>query len=1076
MRFDQRSQFMAAANAVLTALGKPDRERVEAWLDSFESSWSEGQWRAFVPRLAELDPSLRLPALVETVKIDFERQGRTGRRVRLENYLQACPELWACEGAREDLARSEYGARQEFGGTHGLPALEQWLPRRLAQLQQFVDGAHGQSVASLETRLDNPTCQPTVSFEPQHAAVPAGEIVPEQFGRYRILKRLSEGGMGCVYLAHDPQFDREVALKVPKFTPDDPPEVRERFYREARAAATVDHPHLCPVYDVGELDGVPYLVMAYVQGKTLKEVMAGKSPPSARAAAGVVRKLALAMHEAHAKGVIHRDLKPANVKVNQRGEPVILDFGLAVRSQSQDVRLTQTGTVLGTPAYMPPEQVKGAVESIGPRSDVYSLGVVFYELLAGKLPHLATNVMDMVALILRQEPPLPSTHRPGLDPRLEEICMKAMAKKIDHRYRSMKEFADALTAYLKAPQQQPVGTSATQPVNDTVEQLFAGLAADPAPSHAYERVLRRRRRVPVWGWLALVLLPLTVLGVVIYVQTNHGTVRIEISDPKAKVTITVDGTVEVTNLDKPLRLKPGPHGLEVTGQDFETKTQEFTIKRGKNPAVRVTLVRKQIKVASSESDSTPPKPVKPDPGPQTLPKSSKGTVKSNYAVVPFNARDATAYQDRWAKLLAVPVEFTNSIGMKLVLIPPGKFTMGSPENETGRFTNESQVQVTLTQAYFLGRCEVTQGEWKTVMLTEPWKGESFVKEGRDYPATHVSWDDAIQFCRKLTDRERKAGRLPAGWEYALPTEAQWEYACRAGTTSRFSFGDDESKLGRYAWFTKNAGDAGEKYAHEVAQKLPNAFGLYDMHGNVWEWCRDWYGEKLPGGSDPVVTEKASYRVYRGGSWGNTAGYCRSAIRLRNFPSYRNDYLGFRVARVPAGQYPDPVPTPAKPSSVAPFRSSLVLLEVNGGKCVGVTTDSGICTVRAGGFTKIDVVSTDGKTRIEGKVGSRNPFPFCWVDAMDIDRLNSKKARLAPAGSHRKKQTATIAALVGGALKMEPGDVDENGMFHARQEFLGQQPGIIGVGPVFNAAGHCVGYGIRMDRGQPIKIYELKRKD
>ena len=178
--------------------------------------------------------------------------------------------------------------------------------------------------------------------------------------------------------------------------------------------------------------------------------------------------------------------------------------------------------------------------------------------------------------------------------------------------------------------------------------------------------------------------------------------------------------------------------------------------------------------------------------------------------------------------------FTNSIGIELIEIPAGKFTMGSPETEKDRYDHhEAQVSVTLTKSYGLGKTEVTQGQWKSVMGSEPWDGEDFVKADKECPATHVSWDDATEFCEELTKLEREAGKLKVDEEYRLPTEAQWEYACRAGTTTAFSFGDDESKLGEYAWWggvdlvaaAKGEAKAGpgnaarEQYAHKVGLSL-----------------------------------------------------------------------------------------------------------------------------------------------------------------------------------------------------------------------------------------------------------------
>ncbi len=246
----------------------------------------------------------------------------------------------------------------------------------------------------------------------------------------------------------------------------------------------------------------------------------------------------------------------------------------------------------------------------------------------------------------------------------------------------------------------------------------------------------------------------------------------------------------------------------------------------------------------------------------------------------------------------------NGLRMKLIWCPPGEFTMGSPTSEADRQNDERQVEVTLTNGFWLGKYEITQSEWKQVMATEPWQGQELTKEADDFPATFVNWDDAVEFCHKLTERERKAGRVPEGWEYTLPTEAQWERVCRAQTETSFSFGADESKLGEYAWFDDNTGKAGESYARQVGQKKPNPWGLHDMHGNVWEWCRDWYAVTRPRGRDPEVTEDGplglgqrlgSCRVLRGGGWSSSAGDCRSANRRWRGPSGRSFDQGFRVS-------------------------------------------------------------------------------------------------------------------------------------------------------------------------------------
>ncbi len=171
-----------------------------------------------------------------------------------------------------------------------------------------------------------------------------------------------------------------------------------------------------------------------------------------------------------------------------------------------------------------------------------------------------------------------------------------------------------------------------------------------------------------------------------------------------------------------------------------------------------------------------------------------------------------------------------------------------------------------------------------------------VREGADYPAVYVTWDDAREFCRRLTDAERRASRLPEEWAYRLPTEAEWEHACRAGSETRYCYGDDAGRLEWYGWFFRDSIDIDEAFAHRVGQKRPSRWRLHDMHGNVWEWCEDAYEKKLPGGTDPLVANPGESRVARGGGWGDRAAELRSASRYEFLRSHHHENsIGFRVA-------------------------------------------------------------------------------------------------------------------------------------------------------------------------------------
>lgn len=281
------------------------------------------------------------------------------------------------------------------------------------------------------------------------------------------------------------------------------------------------------------------------------------------------------------------------------------------------------------------------------------------------------------------------------------------------------------------------------------------------------------------------------------------------------------------------------------------------------------------------AESPPPPPLAESPPPPPL------------ASAPFDEAAAQQLQSAWAKHLKTEVEVTNSLGMKLMLIPPGEFQMGSPADEAEHSSDESQHHVRLTQPYYLGKFEVTQAEYEKVMGGNP---SRFTGDARR-PVETVSWHDAVEFCRRLSEREQKS--------YRLPTEAQWEYACRAGTTTAFHWGitsnGTESNVdGNYPYATMTKGTCLQRTT-TVGNYAQNKFGVYDMHGNVWEWCHDGYDADYYSRStaaDPHGPADGLSRVLRGGSWNDYARLTRSANRYRTTPDDRNATSGFRISRTP----------------------------------------------------------------------------------------------------------------------------------------------------------------------------------
>jgi formylglycine-generating enzyme required for sulfatase activity len=246
-----------------------------------------------------------------------------------------------------------------------------------------------------------------------------------------------------------------------------------------------------------------------------------------------------------------------------------------------------------------------------------------------------------------------------------------------------------------------------------------------------------------------------------------------------------------------------------------------------------------------------------------------------------------AEADRWvASMQGENAKLSAAIGIEMVAIPAGSFLMSSPPSEVGRLRDEGpQTKVTFSRPFWMSKYEVTQAEWRSVMPVN-----RSIFRGDRLPVENITWDEAMTFCQKLTAREWAAGRLPEGFVFTLPTEAQWEYACRAGRTGPYA-GD----LDAMAWYVANS----TSKTHEVGKKQPNVWGLHDMHGNVWEWCSDWYASGFPGGAvaDPTGPSTGTARVARGGGWYDVAVCSRSACRGYSSPDFRYGNLGLRLALV-----------------------------------------------------------------------------------------------------------------------------------------------------------------------------------
>ncbi len=413
--------------------------------------------------------------------------------------------------------------------------------------------------------------------------------MPERFDHFRVLKLLGQGGMGAVYLAEDTRLGREVALKTMRRELARKPEAKARFLREARLAAAVDHDHIVPIYHVGEADGVPFLAMPVLKGRSLDDLLKRTPKLSASQVVRLGRQIAEGLAAAHERGLIHRDVKPANIWIEPTGggRVKLLDFGLA-RLDAESQHLTQSGAIVGTPAYMAPEQAKG--EKVDARVDLYSLGVVLYRAATGRLPLSGNDTMSLLMALATETPRPACDVNPDVPQPLSTLIMRLLAKDRNERPASAREVIAAL-AEVEQSVQLPKAADATLPeLSQAAPGLQTTVELPPAAS------ARRSRFRLGWAMAAAVLLALLALGyffggTVIRYATNQGELVVEVDDPAVEVKIVQNGVVVQDKTSKrEFTLTAGKGQIEVLEKDgLKLATRQFELTRGGKTTVRVTF-------------------------------------------------------------------------------------------------------------------------------------------------------------------------------------------------------------------------------------------------------------------------------------------------------------------------------------------------------------------------------------------------------------------------------------------------------------------------------------------------------
>lgn len=680
-------------------------------------------------------------------------------------------------------------------------------------------------------------------------------------GSYEIIEVIGRGGMGVVLKARDPKLQRIVAIKVlaPEIAANKT--AKKRFEREAQAAAAVSHDHIVTIHAVDEFNGLPFIVMECIVGRTLQEKIEETGPLELKEILRIGMQAALGLAAAHKQGLVHRDIKPANILLQNGIQRVkITDFGLA--RATDDVGMTHTGQIAGTPMYMSPEQAQG--QKVDHLSDLFSLGSVLYTMCTGRPAFRAPNTVAVLRRVCDAEPRPILEVNSELPEWLVAIVNKLLSKKKEDRYQTAAEVAELLSDHLSRLQEPRTGQTVA-PSTASVTPVAHATDGSPSPVVPGGTIPPRTPRL---NWL------LASSGAAVMV--TFSIMIITITSKKGRMT-----EIEV----------PGDSKIE------NTTINDSRVAGGGNPA------------NATGWHGWPADAPKP-------------------AIAPFDAEQANQHQEAWAKYLGVPVEYTNTTDMNFRLIPPGEFMMGSTQAEIEVALKDAhpndqhwqrwiksenpQHRVILTRPFYLGATEVTQRVYESVMGKNPSHFShktTQVGNGADattLPVDSVSWNDAAEFCAVLSQRDnmqpfyRRNGEsvtLLKGNGYRLPSEAEWEYSCRAGTTTTFWNGNTAVGASNVGWFDSNSGGR----THVVGELAANPFGLFDVHGNVFEWCQDWLdtSHERRFTTDPALDPSGpaipfDMRVLRGGDWGRTVSHSRSSNRSGCETATHNSPPGLRV--------------------------------------------------------------------------------------------------------------------------------------------------------------------------------------
>ena len=748
-----------------------------------------------------------------------------------------------------------------------------------------------------------------------------------QGGKYEIVRYISSGGFGCTYKARHAMLNTTVAIKeffVKDYCNRDAStysisvatqgkaelieRLRKKFIEEAQAIFNMNHPNIVRVTDIFEENGTVYYVMDYIEGCSLASLIADKGRLGEKEALGYICQVADALGYVHSCNRLHLDVKPQNIMIDKNGKAVLIDFG--VSKQYDEVKGENTSTLLGcTPGYAPIEQSGNGVVRFYPSADIYALGATLYKALTGVTPvaaHLRASGEELDPLPAEITPAtcaaveaamkINKAHRPQSVAEFLKL-LENRAKSKDERAESKAASFDNTSSDRSCAVQTPFAPHGSRPASVVKAESFDNIGSDSSstPRGEVSRSDGGETELPKNKTASF----------------DDDETRVGINPPRPSVTPPFEKVGELSKTDSDDEATRINSSSTLRGEVSRSDGGEIELPKVKGESFDNTSSDKSCAVQTpfAPHGSRSASVVKTENGKSKLPLIIiilllsvilgvggyllfSGSGEENNDNI-SSTSSYTSNDDSNENM-----DFTvNGVSFKMVAVEGGTFQMGSNAGEE----DEKPVHDVTLSDYYIGETEVTQELWQAVMGTtirDQAKKGSWSTElrgiGDEYPMYYISYEDCLDFVSKLNEKLKKDGKLPAGREFRLPTEAEWEYAARGGKKSKGYEYSGSNDINAVAWYNEDW-DTGS--THRVKQKTANELGLYDMSGNVWEWCFDSYASYTDKAqTNPKVDNGlGSFRVLRGGCWYNDARICRVALRNYYYPDNGDNDHGLRLA-------------------------------------------------------------------------------------------------------------------------------------------------------------------------------------